>query len=117
MLRIICCLAVFALYLYQMIQKQNVINYLSLQIPKVTKDLKAIEEENVRLHFEIESFESPDHLMQLVKMQEYTHLRYPSLKEVITVPEGVALHIKEEPKKELFRPLKTHPVLAVGAKR
>lgn len=116
MLRMLCCLAVVALYLYQMIQKQNVINYLSLQIPKLAKDLKSIEEENVRLRFEIDCFESPDHLMQLVKMKEYTHLRHPSLKEVFTIPEGIALYIEETPKKELLQPLKIQPVLAVGAK-
>ena len=116
LLRMLCCLAVFTLYLYQMIQKQNIINYLSLQIPKFAKDLKSVEEENVRLRFEIDCFESPDHLMQLVKMQEYTHLRHPSLKDVFVVPEGIALYIEEKQKKELFQPLKIQPVLAVGAK-
>jgi hypothetical protein len=99
-----------------MIQKQNIINYLSLQLPKVTKDLKELEEENMRLQFAIDCFESPEHLMQLVKHEEYTHLRYPSLKEVMVFPEGLALYIEEDSKKEVFHPLKIHPVLAVGAK-
>lgn len=115
MLRMLCCLAVFALYLYHIIQKQNAINYLSLQIPKITRDLRAIEEENVRLRFEIECFESPDQLMRLVRTQEYTHLRYPLLKEVFSLPEGLAVHIEPKKKQEIVQPFTLQPALAVGA--
>jgi hypothetical protein len=114
-LRMLCCLAVFALYLYHIIHKQNTLNYLSLQIPKVTKDVKALEEENLRLQFAIDSFESPDHLMQLVKLEEHAHLRHPSLSEVLSLTQGLALHIEEAPAVKIFVPFKTQPVLAVGA--
>lgn len=114
-LRLLCCLAVFAVYLYHVIHKQNAINYLSMQIPKVSKDLKTIEEENVRLRFLIDSFESPDHLMQLVKSPAYSHLRHPSVQEVFNLAEGVALQVEERSEIKMFIPFKPHPVLAVGA--
>ena len=47
LLRLFCCLAVLSIYLYQVIQKQNVVNYLSLQIPKLNKDLKTLEEREI----------------------------------------------------------------------
>jgi len=116
MLRMLCCLAVFAVYLYLMIEKQNQINYLSMQIPKVHKDLKTIEEENIRLRFTIDSFESPDHLMQLIQSPEYAHLKQPSLKEVFYLAEGTPLHVEETPvTTKIVTPFKPQPVLAVGA--
>ena len=112
LLQILCCLTVFTFYLYHMIQKQNKINYLSLHLPKIVKDLKAIEEENMRLRFQVNCFESPDHLMQLIKSQEYTHLKTPILKEIFTLPEGLALH--EDSGSEFHPSSVTQPVLAVG---
>ncbi|MBM3192294.1 MAG: hypothetical protein FJZ63_06575 [Chlamydiae bacterium] len=110
LLQILCCLTVFTLYLYHMIQKQNKINYLSLQLPKLVKDVKALEEENLRLQFQVNCFESPDHLMWLVRQQEFTHLKMPLLQEVYTLPEGLALQ-KEGTGGESIH----QPILAVGA--
>lgn len=115
-LRLLICLAVSSLFFYQIIQKQNQINYLSLQIPKLTKDLKTLEEENLKLQFHIDSFESPDHLMHLVKLNAFSHLRYLDGKEVMQLPEGIALKSEQEDCQKSLRRFKTEPVLAVGAK-
>lgn len=114
-IRLLCCLLILSVYFYLVIQKQNSVNYLSLQIPKLNKDLKTLEEENLKLQFEIDCFESPDHLMQLVKKEGFTHLRYPVVKDVVTVAEGVALHMDRQDTEKTFRRFKTEPVLAVGA--
>lgn len=114
LLRLFCCLAVLSIYLYQVIQKQNLVNYLSLQIPKLNKDLKTLEEENVRLKFEIDCFESPDHLMKLVRSQQYAYLKYPVVKEVISLKEGLALQVDFDKHQDSLRRFKTEPVLAVG---
>lgn len=114
-IRLLCCLLILSVYFYLVIQKQNSVNYLSLQIPKLNKDLKTLEEENLKLQFEIDCFESPDHLMQLVKKEGFTHLRYPVVKDVVTVAEGVALHMDRQDTQKTFRRFKTEPVLAVGA--
>lgn len=116
LLRLILCVSVFALYLYQIIQKQNTLNYLSLQIPKLARDVKSLEEENTKLQFEIEKFESPENLMRLVRTEQFTHLRYPLLKEVLSLEEGIALQVDEDPLQDSAKPFRPRPVLAVGAK-
>jgi len=116
-IRLLCCLVILSVYFYLVIQKQNSVNYLSLQIPKLQKDLKTLEEENLKLQFESDCFESPDHLMQLVKKEGFTHLRYPIIKDVLSVPEGLALQLENQEPNKTFRRFKTEPVLAVGASR
>jgi len=118
MLRMLFCLAVFTVYLYHIVHKQNTLNHLSMQIPKETLDLKVIEEQNVRLRFLIDSFESPDHLMQLAHSPQYAHLRHPVSTEVLHIAQGSPLHSKEVPQgPKVLHPFKLHPVLAVGANR
>ncbi len=112
LVQILCCLTVFTFYLYHIIQKQNQINYLSLNLPKIVKELKTLEEENMRLRFQVNSFQSPDHLMQLVKEEQYTHLKMPLLKEVFTFQEGLALNQDQDIYKDQSLP--REPVLAVG---
>jgi hypothetical protein len=117
LLRVLFCLTLISLYFYQVIQKQNQINYLSLQIPKLNKDLKTLEEEHLNLQFAIDCFESPDHLLELLKKNEFSHLKYPTVKDVVAFAEGMALDCKKEVASKNFRRDKTDPVLAVGANR
>ena len=114
-IRLLICLMVSSFCFYQIIQKQNRINYYSLLIPKLSKDLKALEEENLKLQFHIDSFESPDHLMHLARSESFRHLRFPLLKDVMQLPEGVALKQEQEHCQKNLRRYKTEPVLAVGA--
>lgn len=114
LLRLILCVSVFALYLYQIIQKQNTLNYVSLKIPKLAKEVKSLEEENLKLQFEIEKFESPENLMRLVRSEQFTHLKIPILKEVLSLKEGIALNIDEDPLQDVAKPRRVSPVLAVG---
>ena len=113
--RLLVCLVVSSFCFYKILQKQNLINYYSLHIPKVTKELKVLEEENLKLKFCIDQFESPDHLMQLVKSAPYAHLRFPVVKDVVHLPEGIALKQEGEDCQKSLRHYKTEPVLAVGA--
>lgn len=114
--RLLLCLMVSLLFFYQIIQKQNQINYLSLQIPKLNKELKSLGEENLKLRFHIDSFESPDHLMYLVK-SSFSHLYFPENKEVVQLREGIALKHELQDCQKNLRRYKTEPVLAVGANR
>jgi hypothetical protein len=72
--------------LYTYIDKHNELVELRLLIPQVSKDLKAIQEENMRLKYEIDRFESPIHLMELARKPEFSHLKYPQVSEVILLP-------------------------------
>ena len=92
--RIALCLAVLAFSLYGHIEKQNQITALRIQLPDSVLQLKALKEDNTRLRYEIEQFESPEHLIELARHNEFSHLRHPLLKEVINRPQGIALQIK-----------------------
>ena len=86
-MRLILCIfgACFALYTY--IDRQNDLVELRLQHPALAKDVKAIQEENIRLQYEIDRFESPIHLMELSRNPEFSHLKFPYAKDVIMLSE------------------------------
>ncbi len=85
MIRIFLCIFVFGLCLYTYIDKQNKITKLRLEIPALTNQLQAIEQENMQLKFQIDQFESPTHLLELAKRPEYRHLKHPLQDEVISL--------------------------------
>ncbi len=101
--RLSICLIVFGACLYGHIEKQNQITSLRIQLPEVAKQLKILKQENTRLAYEIELFESPEHLMELARRNEFSHLKYPLVKEVFSMKGGVPLHPESnlEPKVSL----------------
>jgi hypothetical protein len=80
----------FALYSY--LTEQNKCTELKMRLPKIAKEIEAINQENAQLQYQIVCFESPDHLLQLSKNPEYEHLKFPYFQDVLTVKEGLALH-------------------------
>ncbi len=74
--------------LYHHIEEQNRITALKIALPEAIKDLRLLKEKATRLRYEIEQFESPEHLLTLAKKSEYSHLKYPLAKEIITMHEG-----------------------------
>ncbi|MBY0528955.1 MAG: hypothetical protein K2P51_02060 [Rhabdochlamydiaceae bacterium] len=113
--RILLCIAVFSFCLYSYLDQQNAVTRLRLEIPVVAKQLKDLREENTRLQFEIDLFESPQHLMELMALQEFSHLKHPMAKDVMLVSEGIALQL---PASDPISPLAVKPkfTLAMGAK-
>jgi cell division protein FtsL len=71
--------------LYGFIEKQNRVTELRLAIPVLAKKVRKLKEENSRLRYEIEQFESPIHLMELARKAEFSHLKYPYVKDVIVI--------------------------------
>jgi hypothetical protein len=71
--------------LYAYLNKHNALTQLRIKLPQVKKELKAVEEENVRLRFEIEKFEHPLHLMELARKPQYAHLKHPHSSEIIVL--------------------------------
>jgi hypothetical protein len=114
MCRILICICALAISLYAYIDKQNALTRLRLQIPLLAKELKDLTEENTRLQYEIDLFESPQHLMQLASHSEFSHLKHPLTKQIITLSEGLALQAPVEDSREF---VKSRPVLVLGAKR
>lgn len=81
--RVFLCIMIAAAFVYAYINQQNEIMELRLKIPSVQKELKLVEEENVRLLYEIDRFQHPMHLMELLREPEFSHLKYPKTNEVI----------------------------------
>lgn len=85
--QILLCIFAAWLTLYFFIAKQNELTELRLAIPLLSKEAKALQEENRRLKYEIEQFESPVHLMELARKPEFSHLKYPKLDEIVILKE------------------------------
>ncbi len=87
------CILCAGVLLYFYIEKQNELTRLRLQIPVLSKEIHTLKESNTRLSYEIELFESPEHLLQLSRRSEFSHLKHPLLKEIISLSQGIALQI------------------------
>lgn len=85
-LRILACIFLSGLTFFAYIDKQNQLTELRRKLPSLAKELKSIQEENNRLKYEIETFESPIHLMELLRKPEFSHLRFPYTKDIIILP-------------------------------
>ena len=89
--QILVCIGLTGGLLYTYVDRQNEITKLRLAIPQVAKAVKEIQEKNTRLQYQIDQFESPEHLMRLALRAEFAHLRYPTYKEVLTLNQGQVL--------------------------
>lgn len=85
LVRLLICIFILGGLLYTYIDKQNTLTELKMEIPKLSKAFYQLEEENAHLLYEIEKVESPSHLIELLRKQEYSHLRYPYVDEVIVI--------------------------------
>lgn len=99
-LKILICLFVFGVSLYSYIEKQNELTSLKIAIPKVAKEIEDLRVEIKKINYEVEMFENPAYLMQLIRQPEFAHLKHPIVEDVLTMPEGVALF--EEKDKEIY---------------
>ena len=115
LLRLSVCLVALGLGLYSYIDKQNHLTKMRMQIPLLSKEIKAIKEENTRMQYEIDQFQSPEHLLELARTSEYSHLKHPLLKEVLTVQEAPLIAITEKSERQGVS-VKPRSALAVGAK-
>ncbi len=92
--RLLICIMGAGLALYFTIEKQNELTELRLMIPVLSKEVRHIQEDNTRLQYEIEYYESPIHMMELVRKPEFSHLKFPSLQDVILLPEREPIPIQ-----------------------
>ena len=81
------CLSALAFCLLSYLEKQNELTELRLVIPKMEKEIKIIQEENQELIYQIQAFESPDHLIEMAMQPEFSHLKHPFQKEVLVLKE------------------------------
>jgi hypothetical protein len=90
LIKLAMCLTVFGLCLYSYLDMQNELTQLKIQLPEIEKDLRLVREESRRLSYEIDQLESPARLIELAHHPEYSHLKHPLLREILTVPEAFA---------------------------
>lgn len=111
-IKLFICFFTLSLCLYSYLEAHNQMTRLRLEIPKLAKELRNIQEENLQLKYEIESFESPEHLIALAKSDQYSHLKFPQMQDVLTVAEGKDLY--QEP--SLLIQETVRPNVVLGAK-
>jgi hypothetical protein len=93
LLRVLVCLLFSGVMLYSYLKQQNDLTQLRIDLPLLSKEIKTLQQDNIRLRYEIERFESPEHLLSLARLPEYSHLKHPIVKEILVVPEGLALEM------------------------
>ncbi len=91
LIRLLICIGALGSCLYAYIDKQNEVTWRRLEIPHVAKEIKEIQEANTCLQYEIDLFESPEHLMELASRSEYAYLKQPLLKEILVLQEAPSL--------------------------
>jgi hypothetical protein len=90
-LRILVCIFFFGFTLASYVEKQNQVTAFKLRIPQIAKEIKLLHEDNARLVYEIEQFESPENLLYLAQKKEFSHLKHPLISEIFTLKEAIAL--------------------------
>ncbi len=102
----------FALYSY--LTEQNKCTEMRMLLPKIAKEIDAINQKNSQLQYKIVCFESPDNLLQLVQKPQFAHLKFPFVQDVLTVKEGLALQLPSSD--EPARTHRTKSTAIIGAK-
>ncbi len=90
------CIFALVMSLYLYIEKQNEVTKLKIELPQIAKEVRKLQEENQKYQYEIDLFENPNHLMELVRLSQFSYLKHPVVREVLSIPEGMAL--QENPK-------------------
>ena len=87
MIRLGFCVVVFGWGLFSYLNTQTELASLKVQLPELEKRLGTLQEENRRMLCEIEGFENPTRLIELVHRPEFGYLKHPLLREILTVPQ------------------------------
>jgi len=87
LIRLLICIFVISGLFYLYIDKQNELTQLKIEIPKLAKHFRALEEKNSQLKYEIERRESPERLIDLLRTPGFSHLKQPLVNDVVIVDE------------------------------
>ncbi|HSX12572.1 MAG TPA: hypothetical protein VLF61_03695 [Rhabdochlamydiaceae bacterium] len=113
-LKLFFCILLAGISLYSYIDMQNTLTAQRIRIPQLAQEIKAIEEHNIRLQYEIDAFEHPFNLIAVAKEAGLNHLKHPLLCDVVHLKEGVALHSAPPHQPEIF--YVKQPRITLGAK-
>lgn len=82
LLKVLLCMAMLTWSFYRYIRHENDLIRLKIEIPSLQREVRRLEEKNTQLQLEIDSFESPLHLMELSQSALFSKLKYPRRAEV-----------------------------------
>jgi hypothetical protein len=88
--------------LYAYVKQQNDSIKVRIELPRLSREVRQLEEQNSRLRYEIERFENPKHLMELAKRPEFSHLKHPLIGEIFVLQ--VSDEKTESPEESKFIP-------------
>jgi|GEM_PF-1123627 len=105
--RVAASIFIFSFFLYLYTHQQNELTKLRFRAPMIAKEIRVIREENKRLQYEIDQFENPQHLMTLARGSEFSHLKQPFIKDILSCNEGRIVELPISETKNLpYTPLK-----------
>jgi hypothetical protein len=113
--QIAVCLVMLGGFLFSYLEKQNELTQIRIYVPKLVKEIRNIREESVQLSYQIQAFESPEHLMKLASDPQFSHLKYPLSKDILVLQETPFIENVYACKTNVV-PSKIKHTLAVGAK-
>lgn len=76
------------------IDKQNTLAYLQMRIPKIAQEIREVEEEIAELQYDIDQFQSPSNLLEIAQKPEFSHLKHPFMRDILSIEEGYALNVQ-----------------------
>jgi hypothetical protein len=94
-MRLLICLLFLGINLYCYIDMTNRQTQMRLELPKYEKAIEMLSQQNIQLKYELENFNNPQHLLELAKQPEYSHLKFPFMEEVLVISSEIAK--KHEP--------------------
>lgn len=85
LIRLFICILFGGWLLYKSIDQVNDLTELRLSIPVLKREVLDIQEKNTEMRYQIEFFESPENLIELLKEPRFSHLHFPLDQEVIFI--------------------------------
>lgn len=67
------------------IDKQNRSTQLGVELSRLSKEIEGLKQTNEQIWYRIKCFESPDHLLKLTSLPEYSHLEFPAEREIVMI--------------------------------
>lgn len=65
------------------IREHNRLTELRIKVPKLEKEVAALDAEKIRLEFEVEQFMSPSRLEEISRRAQYSHLKQIEEEDVV----------------------------------
>lgn len=117
LIRSLLCIVVAGSLLYSYLHHQNEVTRKRLAIPVLLTEIKGLKEINTALQYEIDLFESPEHLMELASRSEYAHLKQPLLKDILALQVGGPLQSPDAVAVDAKKRSRSRLTFALGSKQ